>query len=110
MASIYKSSVEGRVKGKKKTDPLREVVNREIIDFNPWDLEEWKEETSWKANLLWTYQKKEYRLWWPKNTRSCGNYGGCAFQPICQAPPNMREGFLDSGFEENFWSPIDERR
>ena len=107
MAGIYKPSVEGRVRGKKKTDPLREVVNREIVDLNLWDLEEWRWEVGEKCYELIRYEALK---WWPKRTRSCGNYGGCAFQPICQAPPNMREEFLDAGFEENFWSPLDERR
>ena len=108
MAGIYKSSIDGRVKGKKKDDPLREVVNREIIDLDPWDLEEWVDDVRVKMLSIKIYQAGW--IWWPKNTRSCGNYGGCPYQPICLAPPNMREAFLESNFEQEFWSPLDERR
>ena len=108
MAGIYKSSVDGRVKGKKKEDQPREVVNREIIDLDPWDLKEWIDELRSKQLGLMTYQNGW--PWWPKRTRSCGNYGGCPYQPICIAPPNMREAFLESNFEQDFWSPLGERR
>ncbi len=113
MAGIYKSSVDGQVKGKrrKKGDPEpvpREVVNRETIDLNPWDLEEWEREVRGKVLNLVSFQGGWD--WWPKRTRSCSNYGGCPYRPICQAPPGLREEFLESNFEQSFWSPLDERR
>ena len=108
MAGIYKSSVDGLVKGKKKDDQSREVVNREIIDLDPWDLEEWVIELKSKAIDLIHYQ--DHRAHWPKRTGACGNYGGCPYQAVCIAPPKMREFFLECSFDQEFWSPLDERR
>jgi hypothetical protein len=107
MAGIYVSSIDGRVPAKKKADPPREAVNRSFVDAQPWDLEEWLIDTRVKVNDLLSYQKADY---WPKRTKSCGNYGGCPYRHICVAPPNVREFFLESQFDQIFWSPIDERR
>jgi hypothetical protein len=107
MAGIYTSSVDGRVKGKKKTDQPREVINREVVDLNPWDLDEWVEELKLKVSTLMAYEAFD---WWPKNTRSCGNYGSCPYQAVCLAPPNMREAFLENSFTQEFWEPLMERR
>lgn len=107
MAGIYKSSIGGKVPAKRKADPPHEAINREIIDVNPWDLDEWVLDLGQKVEELVTYQKQDY---WPKRTRACGAYGGCPYKPICLAPPRVREFFLESQFDQEFWSPLDERR
>jgi len=56
-----------------------------------------------KFNEWETYDIQGY---WPKRTRSCGNFGGCQFIPLCVAPENMRETFAQCNFDvkpEDAW-------
>ena len=46
----------------------------------------------------------------PKNTASCGNYGGCEFRHICSRGPSVREQFLKADFEKQpRWDPLESR-
>lgn len=46
---------------------------------------------------------------WPANPKSCGNYAGCAFRPICSKPPGVREEWLRAGFTKRVWNPREPR-
>ena len=44
---------------------------------------------------------------WPMNDKSCGNYGGCAFQKLCSRSPKTRDLFLkDGAFIHRQWNPL----
>ena len=46
----------------------------------------------------------------PKNTASCGNYGGCEFRHVCSRSPSVREQFLKADFEKQpRWDPLESR-
>lgn len=46
----------------------------------------------------------------PKNSASCGNYGGCAFRHICARAPSVRDAFLDGDFVRGqALNPLEER-
>lgn len=46
----------------------------------------------------------------PKNTTSCGNYGGCAFRHICARAPSVRDAFLQGNFVKRTpLNPLEER-
>jgi hypothetical protein len=46
----------------------------------------------------------------PKNTTSCGNYGGCAFRHICSRAPSVRQNFLEGDFVRGTpMNPLEER-
>jgi len=71
------------------------------VDFTPAHLEEtW----AWVKAL-----QKEEELWqelgtWPQDEKACGNYGGCEFLELCEAPPGaLRESLMRTKFEE--WEP-----
>lgn len=46
---------------------------------------------------------------WPMNESSCGNYGGCAFRPICSKTPGARAQWLATGFDKQIWDPTKAR-
>ncbi len=45
----------------------------------------------------------------PRNDKSCGNYGGCVFQKVCSVSPSHRQAWLEQDFEKRIWNPLDAR-
>jgi hypothetical protein len=46
---------------------------------------------------------------WPKNEKSCNNFGGCPFLSICSKPPSIREDWLKAAFFQRIWNPLQVR-
>ena len=46
---------------------------------------------------------------YPRNFKSCNNYGSCTFKSICSTEPAVRENFLKTNFEKRFWNPLETR-
>lgn len=70
-------------------------------------LEEWYE-----SSMYWIAQAQRAvrENYFPMNTASCGNYGGCEFRNICGKSPHVREQFLKSNFVQNDpWDPSAKR-
>lgn len=46
--------------------------------------------------------------YWPQNTASCFNFGGCKFRSICSRSPEVRQQFLDdpTQFQKRIWDPL----
>ncbi len=44
----------------------------------------------------------------PRNGKSCGNYGGCKYKDFCLAVVNPLGMDLPTGFMEEHWNPLDE--
>ncbi len=89
------SSKEGVVPAKKKGDSGRSIFKRSIIDLDPWDVDEWERDVAMKQTELLLYRNSAY---WPKRTRSCGDFGECEFIGLCTAPSTMRELFAQANF------------
>lgn len=63
----------------------------------------------WYMNLgHWLRLASQYaeQRFWPMNTKSCGNYGGCPFRPVCSKSPETREGWLASLYVKRTWDPL----
>lgn len=69
-------------------------------------IDEWMEDTK-----FWIRQAERFAESgrWPMNDKSCHKYGGCPFVPICRKSPQVREKFLESGFERSHWNPLELR-
>lgn len=54
-------------------------------------------------------QDTKYLAAFPKNTGSCGNFGGCPFLDLCKSYPNPAklEGKPPLGYIKSHWSPWD---
>jgi len=93
---VHISSKDGLVSAKRKADPPRSIFTQDVVDFDTWDIEEWYKDMREKYALWCALESQGY---FPKNTRSCGNFGGCSFGPLCVAPENMRETFAQCNFD-----------
>jgi hypothetical protein len=92
---LVATSVDGVAPVKKKGEPGRSIFERDPIDLEEWDFQEWGRDMLYKWRMLEVYNAHGY---YPKVTQSCGDFGGCPFQGICLAPPNQREFFAESNF------------
>ena len=77
---------------------------RHQITRTPGIQDEWLRDTyTWVETAL-KYASEGY---WPQNDKSCGNYGGCPFQPICSKDPKVRAVFLkNEGYHKRQWNPL----
>lgn len=70
-------------------------------------LDEWYDET-----MHWIAQARadSQAGFFPKNTNSCGKFGGCEFRSVCSLDPAIRERSLKSDFEQRpRWDPLERR-
>lgn len=69
-------------------------------------LDEWFEDTRAWITLAKRYAEQNH---WPKNDKSCGNYGGCPFQSVCAVSPSHRLAWLEQDFIRREWNPLETR-
>lgn len=44
--------------------------------------------------------------YWPKNDKSCDNYGGCPFRPVCSKSESSRDLWLRGKYVKRTWDPL----
>lgn len=66
-------------------------------------LDEWAADTQSYMEQADKYSRDNY---WPMNDKSCFNYGGCPFRPICARAPEVREKFLELEYNKRIWDPL----
>lgn len=71
-------------------------------------LDEWIRDTATYLAQAEEYAEENY---WPQNDKSCFNYGGCPFRPICARSPEVRQAFLDdkTQYSKRVWDPLQVR-
>lgn len=69
-------------------------------------LTEWFHDTE-----IWIRLARQFALadHFPRNDKSCGNYGGCPFQKVCSISPSHRQAWLEQDFEKREWNPLSPR-
>ena len=71
---------------------------------SPDQLDEWYDNAM--SHILRAREATEEN-YFPMNTSSCGNYGGCEFRNICNKSPHVREQFLKGDFVKGErWDPL----
>jgi hypothetical protein len=75
-----------------------------IVNSPDWKIDEWIEHRDHLIRQALTYYKEGY--WEPALDDTCNEYGGCTFRSICGIPPDRRENWLRTNFEENLWNPL----
>lgn len=71
---------------------------------SPDQLDEWYDNAM--SHILRAREATEEQ-YFPMNTSSCGNYGGCEFRHICNKAPSVREQFLKGDFVRGErWDPL----
>lgn len=75
--------------------------------FGPFNYGEGHLEETWSWVKEWTEiiegRDVEDPASWPQNERACGDYGGCAYLPLCELPPAARASRARTHFVE--WEP-----
>jgi hypothetical protein len=66
-------------------------------------LSEWYEELSYWFQCMEICVKTGV---WPKNDKSCGYFGGCAYRQICAAQISMRQRLLETQYKIEKWEPL----
>jgi hypothetical protein len=79
---------------------------RQFIAFPPQVVNEWLREADVWINAAARYAEAGF---WPRNDKSCGNYGGCSFQRICSKAEFARQSWLEMDFHYNPWNPLETR-
>lgn len=69
-------------------------------------IEEWYAEQRWYLDQMEACAEASY---WPQNDKSCGNYGGCPFAPLCARTPQARETWLKADYSRRIWNPLEVR-
>lgn len=79
---------------------------RQFIPYPPQLTNEWLIETD-----FWVSQAARFAEagQWPRNDKSCGNYGGCQFQGVCSKAEAFRQAWLDADFHYDPWNPLETR-
>jgi len=71
------------------------------------ELSEWYDDSMFTIELARRAAKENH---FPRNTTSCGNYGGCPFRAACSRSPEVREQFLKADFVKGLrLDPLDIR-
>lgn len=70
------------------------------------ELDEWLDETNY-----WIHQAEYFaeRGKWPKNDKSCNNYGGCPFREVCAKSPLVRDKWMENSYMQRTWDPLQVR-
>lgn len=79
---------------------------RAPIHFSASQLEEFLNLFRYQIKLAERYHRSSF---WPMNPMACHNYGGCPFRGVCSKPPETRDKFLEVGFIEHRWDPLEVR-
>lgn len=69
---------------------------------------EWYEGSMYTIEKARAATREEY---FPMNTASCGNYGGCEFRRVCSTVPSLRANALQADFvrRDKTWDPLERR-
>lgn len=99
---VYHTPVKGLIVDAAQIGVTFSRFQRGIIHRSPEQHDEFLESYLWWVNQAYQYAEAEY---WPQNTKACGNYGGCAFRPICSKSPSVREQWLKTAYKDRAWDP-----
>jgi hypothetical protein len=79
---------------------------RGMVFFHDDQLEEWYGDIGYYLSQAQAFAQANY---WPMNRKSCGNYGGCPFRPICSHSPSTRMEWLEKSYTPRVWDPLQVR-
>ena len=82
------------------------AFQRQFIPFPPALVNEYLEEANIYISLAYRYAEMGK---WPRNDKSCGNYGGCPFIDVCSKSESFRQNWLESDYTIQRWNPLEIR-
>lgn len=86
---------------------------RQFIPFPPQVIAEWLDEANTYITQAALYAEKQDagrgEQAWPRNDKSCSNYGGCPFIKVCNKGASHRLSWLTADFTYKPWNPLIQR-
>jgi hypothetical protein len=76
---------------------------RSQITRTPSQREEWIHDSMHYIRQNEEYVKNNY---WPQNDATCQMYGGCPYQTVCAASPEIRPKLLEGLYVKRTWDPL----
>jgi hypothetical protein len=100
---IWKGDVKGGIIDAAQVAVTFSKFQRGFLRRTPGQREEW-----YKATHYWLTQAGEAAVnnYWPMNDKSCGNYGGCPFRPLCAKGPETRQAWINGLTKPRIWDPL----
>lgn len=103
---IYKKEAKGGIVSAAQLGVNFTRFGRRFIHRTPGQMAEWHRNLQEFFRLALYYAEINY---YPMNTNSCSNYGGCPFRGICSLDPEQRDDFLRGEFDKWEWNPLEAR-
>lgn len=79
---------------------------RHFIPFPPAIINEWMAEAKVWITLARRFAEANN---WPRNDKSCNNFGGCPFRKVCSKSASFRQDWLEADFIVRKWNPLETR-
>lgn len=79
---------------------------RQFIAYPPTLVDEWLSESKTWITIAARYAQAGN---WPKNDKSCNNFGGCPYRKVCSKSPEFRQAWLEADFLHFRWNPLEVR-
>lgn len=103
---VWNQPVKGMI-----VDGAQVLVNssrfaRHMVTLDHAGVQEWHRDAIWNVRLMEGCASERY---WPKNDKSCQNYGGCPFLGLCSRSPNSRDAWIGTEYKARVWDPLQRR-
>ena len=109
---IYQTPVKGVIIDAAQTAIGFSKFARAFTYRTPDQVAEWLGQTHrWIATAqeMANHPRADEASAWPMNDKSCHDFGGCPFRPICSKAPSVRESFLATDYITKRWNPLEVR-
>lgn len=83
---------------------VEELIGVDIIPILPEHIEEWKQDTLRKIDLI--HEARELKHWTRNRGEICNSFTGCAFKRVCTAHPDLREQIIGENYRVREWNPL----
>lgn len=104
---VYKVPTRGIIIDAAQVQITQSQFKRGQVPRTESERNEWYNETiRYNLELAASFAEKNF---WPMNLKSCGNYGGCPFRPICGRSPEVRAQWLKATYVQRVWDPLQVR-
>lgn len=104
---VYKVPTRGIIIDAAQVQITQSKFKRGQVPRTEAERNEWYNETiRYNLELAASFAEKNF---WPMNLKSCGNYGGCPFRPICGRSPEVRAQWLKATYVQRVWDPLQVR-
>lgn len=100
---IYNTPTDGIIIDAAQVAVTFTKFQRGVVTRTDGQLNDWYNDTIFWISMAEEFARRQY---WPQNDKSCNNYGGCPFRPVCSKSPETRDLWLRQSFTRRLWNPL----